>query len=84
MEFAFSIYSRAFTSFMSCNILRVLPSEFETMWSVLLNRSLLVKRSDSFRREAAQFNHTLQRTRRERRGCKRCVPCAGSLSSPLR
>jgi hypothetical protein len=25
-------------------------------------------------------NHTLQRTRRERRGCHRCVPCAGSLS----
>ena len=25
-------------------------------------------------------NHALQRTRRERRGCKRCVPCAGSLS----
>src|SRR5688572_28894943 len=26
-------------------------------------------------------NHALQRTRRERRGCHRCVPCAGSLSS---
>jgi hypothetical protein len=27
-------------------------------------------------------NHALQRlTRRERRGCNRCVPCAGSLSS---
>ena len=25
-------------------------------------------------------NHALQRTRRERRGCNRCVPCAGSLS----
>ena len=25
-------------------------------------------------------NHALQRTRRRRRGCKRCVPCAGSLS----
>ena len=25
-------------------------------------------------------NHALQRTRRERRGCSRCVPCAGSLS----
>ena len=25
-------------------------------------------------------NHVLQRTRRERRGCNRCVPCAGSLS----
>ena len=24
-------------------------------------------------------NHALQRTRRERRGCNRCVPCAGSL-----
>ena len=27
-----------------------------------------------------EFNHALQRTRRERRGCNRCVPCAGSLS----
>jgi len=25
-------------------------------------------------------NHALQRTRRGRRGCNRCVPCAGSLS----
>jgi len=25
-------------------------------------------------------NHALQRTRRERRGCNRCVLCAGSLS----
>ena len=25
-------------------------------------------------------NHALQRTRRERRGCNRRVPCAGSLS----
>ena len=25
-------------------------------------------------------NHALQRTRRGRRGCKRGVPCAGSLS----
>lgn len=25
-------------------------------------------------------NHPLQRTRRERRGCSRSVPCAGSLS----
>jgi len=25
-------------------------------------------------------NHALQRTRRERRGCNRCVPWAGSLS----
>jgi hypothetical protein len=25
-------------------------------------------------------NHALQRTRRERRGCNCCVPCAGSLS----
>src|SRR5678816_650426 len=25
-------------------------------------------------------NHALQRTRRERRGCNPCVPCAGSLS----
>src|SRR5262245_48029947 len=25
-------------------------------------------------------NHALQRTRRERRGCNRCLPCAGSLS----
>jgi len=25
-------------------------------------------------------NHALQRTRRERRGCNYCVPCAGSLS----
>jgi hypothetical protein len=25
-------------------------------------------------------DHWLQRTRRERRGCNRCVPCAGSLS----
>src|ERR1044071_2621686 len=25
-------------------------------------------------------NHVLQRTRRGRRGCHRCVPCAGSLS----
>ena len=25
-------------------------------------------------------NHALQRTRRERRGCSRCVPSAGSLS----
>ena len=25
-------------------------------------------------------NDTLQRTRRERRGYNRCVPCAGSLS----
>jgi hypothetical protein len=25
-------------------------------------------------------NQALQRTRRERRGCNRCVPCAGSLS----
>jgi len=25
-------------------------------------------------------NHALQRTRRKRRGCNRCVPCAGSLS----
>jgi hypothetical protein len=25
-------------------------------------------------------NHALQRTRRERRGCNRGVPCAGSLS----
>src|SRR5262249_26051526 len=25
-------------------------------------------------------NHALQRTRRERRGCNHCVPCAGSLS----
>ncbi len=25
-------------------------------------------------------NHALQRPRRERRGCSRCVPCAGSLS----
>ena len=25
-------------------------------------------------------NQSLQRTRRERRGCSRCVPCAGSLS----
>ena len=33
---------------------------------------------------AAQFNHALQRARRGRRGCNRCVPCAGSLSSPLR
>ena len=29
------------------------------------------------------FNHALQRTRRERRGCNRCVPCAGSLSLGL-
>jgi hypothetical protein len=28
-------------------------------------------------------NHALQRTRRGRRGCKRCVPCAGSLSLGL-
>src|SRR6185295_2495203 len=28
-------------------------------------------------------NQTLQRTRRERRGCNRCVPCAGSLSLGL-
>jgi len=27
-----------------------------------------------------EFNHALQRTRRERRGCNRGVPCAGSLS----
>ena len=27
-----------------------------------------------------QPNHALQRTRRGRRGCNRCVPCAGSLS----
>jgi hypothetical protein len=25
-------------------------------------------------------NHALQRTRRERRGCNRCLPCAGLLS----
>lgn len=25
-------------------------------------------------------NYALQRTRRERRGCNRCVPCARSLS----
>lgn len=25
-------------------------------------------------------NHALRRTRRERRGCHRCVPCAGSLN----
>ena len=25
-------------------------------------------------------NHALQRTRRERRACHRCAPCAGSLS----
>ncbi len=25
-------------------------------------------------------NHALHLTRRERRGCNRCVPCAGSLS----
>jgi hypothetical protein len=25
-------------------------------------------------------SHALQRTRRERRGCNRCVPYAGSLS----
>src|SRR4029434_9449982 len=31
-------------------------------------------------REAAYLNHALQRTRRERRSCNRCVPCAGSLS----
>jgi hypothetical protein len=24
--------------------------------------------------------YALQRTRRERRGCNRCAPCAGSLS----
>ena len=30
----------------------------------------------------SEFSHSLalQRTRRERRGCHRCVPCAGSLS----
>ena len=28
-------------------------------------------------------NHALQRTRRERRGCNRCVPWAGSLSLGL-
>jgi len=32
------------------------------------------------RRGAAGFNHALQRTRRGRRGCNRCVPWAGSLS----
>ena len=32
---------------------------------------------------AASFNHALQRTRRGRRGCNRCVPCAGSLSLGL-
>jgi hypothetical protein len=25
-------------------------------------------------------NHAQQRTRRQRRGCNRCVPCAGPLS----
>src|SRR6266404_1872451 len=34
-------------------------------------------------RAAASFNHALQRTRRERRGCNRCVPCAGSLNLGL-
>src|SRR5689334_20515003 len=29
-------------------------------------------------------NHALQRTRRERRGCNRCVPRAGSLSLVVR
>jgi hypothetical protein len=29
-------------------------------------------------------NHALQRTRRERRGCRRCVPSAGSLSLVVR
>ena len=31
-------------------------------------------------RAAASFNHALQRTRLERRGCNRSVPWAGSLS----
>jgi len=31
-------------------------------------------------RAAASFKQALQRTRRGRRGCSRCVPCAGSLS----
>jgi hypothetical protein len=32
------------------------------------------------RRLGTRPNHALQRTRRERRGCNRGVPCAGSLS----
>jgi hypothetical protein len=32
------------------------------------------------RRIIQRDNHALQRTRRARRGCNRCVPCAGSLS----
>jgi hypothetical protein len=38
--------------------------------------SFLLQRIDSHE----SFNHALQQTRREARGCNRCVPCAGSLS----
>ena len=34
--------------------------------------------------QVVRFSIYQQRTRRGRRGCNRCVPCAGSLSSPLR
>ncbi len=47
---------------------------------VSVNQPVVGQRPKFNRRAAASFNHALQRTRRERRGCKRCVRCAGSLS----
>ena len=53
--------------------------------SMVHSRSFLQKRSASLRfserrRGDVTPNHALQRTRRGRRGCNRCVPSAGSLS----
>jgi len=47
--------------------------------SMTVDCSLPQSAPDYLRRAAASFNHALQRTRRERRGCNRCIPCAGPL-----
>jgi hypothetical protein len=49
--------------------------DMQRWWPFQFLTSLLRRRGGWFAN-----NHALQRTRRERRGCHRCVPCAGSLS----
>src|SRR6185295_7523420 len=48
--------------------------------AVLGTRTLIGQMVFGFGLNNCMSNHALQRTRRERRGCHRGVPCAGSLS----
>jgi len=60
-----------------------LSSSSSAGWSARITTTLWLPSAQKLRIDYGSMtlpNHALQRTRRERRSCNQCVPCAGSLS----